>query len=240
MTTRLEDLKPSTQAPIPADVLRELPLGGIYLWPSDSSTETSRVFRLEEWDGSLFRYRWPSGEAWGGPQWCEVGIYEIHYPKLPRMSFALTADAISTPGDQPSGRQKSVTRRGSLPRWCKPGRLFLAVDKLRFTNDQPASRGLGVFRVVSAERQGRWRCPDCNEEVISATVRAKTSGVMLAGVCELCGGHRASGDLDRLTYHELALEGFPDMDPDKFWAMLEKGGQVRGGKTWRIAFAAVP
>lgn len=237
MTTRLEDLKPSSQAAIPPGVLKDLPLKGIYIWPCDSATEPTRTFRIEAWNAtrSIFHYSWPLRGGWSGLHECVSGLYDVRYPRLPRLSFAKTTVAISTPGDQPSGRCKSITRRGKLPRWCKPGALFLAVDKIR----APGARGLGVFRVTSVERVGRWVCPHCGKWLEDGTVPGNALRCRPCDVAWAKSGSPGFKADDSLTPHELALEGCPDMTPDQFWAMLEETGGVREGWTWRIAFEAV-
>lgn len=156
--TYLEDLKPSSADPIPLEVLKALPLPGLYLIDESKPIQgrDHGIVKIEEWDPGhrLMGYRYLENGAWipgREPAWNDPRKATWRYPKLPRISFSMTTKAISTPGDQPSGRCKSVTRRKRVPKWCKPGALFLAVDKLRFRKDQPPSRGLGCFRVVSAE-----------------------------------------------------------------------------------------
>lgn len=181
MTTDLSKLQPSTSPPIPAEVLRELPLGNVYFWEMSG---WKQLVRIDDWDGP-----WP----------------------------------VVSSRNRPFGNE--WTRRagpasGGPPRWAKEGHLFLAVDKIR----AKGARGLGVFRVSSVEHVGRWRCPHCG-------------GFDGPGGGMCCNElYRATPETDTLTPEELVLEGFPGADPDEFWAMLEKAGNVRDGMTWRIAF----
>ena len=91
-------------------------------------------------------------------------------------------------------------------------------------------RGLGVFRVVSVVAQGRYACNSCH-----GILESRGGG----WVCPRAPDQPAELMVDNLWAGELALEGFPGHDPDEFWSMLEKGGQVREGRTFRIAFEAM-
>lgn len=78
---------------------------------------------------------------WAGDGWSrlttpvDIFFHSVHLPLLPRLSFALTTDAVRE-------RRKTVTRRLSLPRWWKEGAWFLGVDKIR----QAGAQGLCVAR----------------------------------------------------------------------------------------------
>lgn len=66
----------------------------------------------------------------------------IRLPKLPRLSFAMTKDAVRK-------RQKTVTRRLALPSWWKEGAWFLGVDRIRLAGAQ----GLCIGRCGPANRE---------------------------------------------------------------------------------------
>ena len=146
----LAELKPSTASAIPLDVLRKLPVGpgAIYVrpWPS----QINDIIRITGWNGEWYDHEawnedlgdWEYRDPWG-PE-CEGSVLTLKYPRLRRVSFAMTEKAIRD-------RTKTVTRRKPSTSWPKPGALFLAVDKLRTRK----SVGLGVFRVVSSEVQSR-------------------------------------------------------------------------------------
>lgn len=65
----------------------------------------------------------------------EDSTAEFYLPMLPRLSFALTTEAVRK-------RQKTVTRRLSRPRWWREGAWFLGVDKIR----QAGAQGLCIAR----------------------------------------------------------------------------------------------
>ena len=230
-TLELARLKPSTQAPIDLETLRELPSFGWYHVEGEGTARTHR------WSGEEVKINRPDGDR----DWLLARAHTWRYLKLPRLSFASTTEAISTLGDQPSGRCKSVTRRkppaGKARIW-KPGDLFLAVDKLR----TKAARGLGVFEVVSAEVAGRWACPGCRWAYPTAFEPTVWAGCPDWYSCQRCGTARKAdnmADFDTLTPAELELEGLPDLTGDEFWRLLETAGNVVDGKTYRIEFKAV-
>lgn len=160
MTRKLVDLKPSTQAALSVDELESAPLGGIYVY---SSASYEAVVRLDRFSGGLPRCSvWMGSEGIGWLRSREARIGTFRHPKLPRFSFALTTKAISTPGDQPSGRCKSVTRRKKCPPGIKPGHLFLAIDKGRRSSAHRRAAGLAAFewrRLKPFAATGAWaRC----------------------------------------------------------------------------------
>ena len=238
----LARLRPSTAPPIPLEVLRELPVGGVYLYDAPSSSPVQII----EWGGAEEIAVWEYCDLLpGGRHPITIFLasrFEWRYPKLPSMIFAKTVDQISTPGDQPSGRQKSVTRRRRLPPGIRQGALFLAWDRSH-RQGRGKARGLGVFRVNSAYQIMRYACSGClnwrEKHGHRRPLAPERHPLSLDWWCPECGTIDI-GDFDTLMPHELALEGFPETDPDDFWAMLVKIGAVGdSGLTWRIAFEAV-
>ena len=223
-----------------------LPLGGLYHFTEDEGA-SSCIGRINRWatgpDGlERFVRSWYQLDPIGGGRvaefglggsgiWCLPENVPVRYPLLPRLSFSLTEKQISTPGDQPSGRCKSVTRRKQCPPGIEPGALFLAIDRGRRSRKQAPSRGLGVFSVVDVWTTARYRCPICGERP-----DLKALGRTL---CADCGWMGSAPEADTLTPAELELEGFPNLSADEFWKLLVKSGNVaEGGTVCRIAFAA--
>lgn len=226
MSTDLSQLKPSNQAPIDLETLRGLPLGVPIFVGGDLAF-------LCEWRCRSA----PMGLKWLGEDflsWHDPRPWEIRYPKLPRLQFTLTTEQIATPGDQPSGRCKSVTRRKQWPPGIRPGALFLAIDRGRRSRKQAPSRGLGVFRTTSVETVGRMECycERC-EGIFGYDLNS-------GAACPECRPVHHVSRRDTLTPAELELEGFPDLSADRLWELLVKAGNVaEDGTVCRIAFEAV-
>ncbi len=231
----LAKLRPSTQAPIDLETLRGLPLGGIYRFG------LATTVRVRGWGAhgqchheALMGGRWQRQDDMA-QSWMEKHCADLwRYPLLPRLqfNFEATQEAISTLGDQPSGRRKSVTRRRQCPPGIKPGHLFLAIDRGRTSRAQPPSKGLGVFRAVSVVTVGRygWSCRTCG--LTECSVRADAFR-------PLCSGCLLPLQRFDLTPEELELEGLPEMTPDSFWRLLEEASNVDDeGRVCRIAFEA--
>ncbi len=227
----IRQLPPSTRiGEIPLEELHEHPLGGIYvLGRACQHLPSGAAVRLERFGVT------PAGDCLVLSYWLERpdGFLPVsdpitapldtplYYARLPALSFAMTVERMRTSGDQPSGRQKSVTRRAMVPRWFKPGKLFNAWSG-SFRHGR--TDYLGTFAMVSAERVGRWRCTGCDPvREFTPEPRPLVKG----------------GDL--LNPDELSLEGFPDIDPGEFWKMLVKSGNVGpDGRVCRIEFEAIP
>ena len=142
-------LKPSSQEKLTRAAASSLPEGMVVLrrFPHDSYDPCVIIagsglpkphpyYRFPYFqDGNLL---WSSLR----PLWLQGLFPEIRLPKLPRMSFALTTDAIRE-------RRKDVTRRLELPRWWQTGRWFLGVDKVR----QAGAQGLCIAQCVSARME---------------------------------------------------------------------------------------
>ena len=217
----LSNLTPSTQDPIPAERLRELPLGGIYV-----RTRPSRIYdviRITGWDASTYFFDLWAGTSWQRPFGAlDIGDPPVCYPKLPPFLFAKT-------WRQVVAGEKDVTRRHHAPKWCKPGALFCGWDR-SFRGGKGKARGLGVFEVVSVEQQARWICQECNAAIVPGWV-CDGEG------CSMRRHEVRPQEVDTLTPAELAREGFGDMTPDDFWKMLQKlGGVDDAGRTTRIEF----
>lgn len=150
MTTPLDwsRVKPSTSPPLSRVEHDALPAGVVILcrWPEDGHAHHWRPYLV----GKLGAHHlWRMG-GWGPaiePVWsrCDralVDAPDVRLPKLPRLSFALTADAVRA-------RRKTVTRRLSLLSWWKEGAWFLGVDKIR----QAGAQGLCIAQCGPANHE---------------------------------------------------------------------------------------
>lgn len=224
MTTELDELKASQRlGPIIPEVLWDLPLGGIYV---HSSAGVNSTVRLDSWSGATPCCSIWCVDHWDSPDEVVTGLFS--YPRIDAVT--MTAGPMKTHADTISGRQKYVTRRKKRPGWAQPGRLFNAWDR-SFRVGKGKARGLGTFRVSSAVRQGRYACNSCHG------ILEKRYGQW---ICPQEPSETVDLRVDNLYPTELAAEGFPDMPPDDFWALLEKAGNVaEDGTVCRIEFAAV-
>lgn len=153
MSSDLATLRPSTAPAIPLEVLRDLPLMGIYIGRFEEDDGGDRPFRIREWvepNRPICTYLSPGDDVPTRQLWLAADEYEIFYPLLPGMFFRETKDKVAD-------GSKIVTRRKTCPKWCRPGALFMAWDRSHRAG-KGLARGLGVHRVVSVghvDRDGK-------------------------------------------------------------------------------------
>lgn len=138
-------VKPSTSPPLSWAEVLALPVGMVMVG------KTGAPVVLLSWDANrLLGWRRAVCPANGGG-WSKSFIFDedfcrgdrsLYLPRLPRLSFALTTDAVRE-------RRKTVTRRLSLPSWWKQGAWFLGVDKIR----QAGAQGLCIGRCGPATHE---------------------------------------------------------------------------------------
>lgn len=247
MTTDVANLRPSTIDPIPTEVLRELPLGGVYYVIDPEGND--QIYKLVRMTVDGFAVLWWEEDGWSDPDFPWLTAFGdglvVSYPKLPALTFKLTVE-------QMGNRTETVTRRRNRPSWAKPRALFNAWDR-SFRAGKNKARGLGTSRVVSAEMVGRWRCWRCD----GYDVEIWTEGQDQFAACRDCYWNGDQWMADTLTAAELAREGFPPgmktaaravaaqrkidrSAADAFWKLLTKAGNVRDdGTCCRIEFEAV-
>lgn len=94
-------------------------------------------------EGERLVCNWLSeSKSWTRPHALLKVKKSFRLPKLPRLSFALTTDAVRE-------RRKTVTRRLALPSWWREGRYFLGVDRIR----QAGAQGLCIGVCGPANRE---------------------------------------------------------------------------------------
>lgn len=150
MSADWSTLKPSSAPALSREEILALPAWSIVVLVTCSSVreprcETCSVDRQTpptEMDDEVWGRAWSPDRPWASARLLTNPTSTVHLPRLPRLSFALTKEAVRS-------RQKTVTRRMQVPRWATPGRWFLGVDKVR----QAGAQGLAVCRVVSVRTE---------------------------------------------------------------------------------------
>ncbi len=136
-------IKPSSSLSLSRAEVLALPAGMVVIEVAKIDGGWMPILLL---DGSEEERRariWRLDQKWSRPfTFQEQPGMEPHLPKLPRLSFALTTDAVRE-------RRKTVTRRLTLPTWWKTGRWFLGVDRIR----QAGAQGLCVAECWPASRE---------------------------------------------------------------------------------------
>lgn len=138
-------VKPSTSPPLSWAEVLALPEGMVVCEGDDRDAGgTIPLMVLRVADGERQARIWRHDQRWSAafPLQKKARPEPIYLPRLPRLSFALTTDAVRE-------RRKTVTRRVSLPSWWKEGAYFLGVDKIR----QAGAQGLCIGRCGMATKE---------------------------------------------------------------------------------------
>ncbi len=198
----LSNLKPSSQDPIPAAVLRDLPLGSILLIDGGDNP----CYRLDSFSrtGSP-RFCWWRGNGWSERlfSWTPDLSHKIIYPRLPAMVFPETCWRQVVSGE------KDVMRRRRAPKWCEIGELFCGWDRSFRKAGKGKARGLGVFQVVSVEMQHRFKAhPLSSYDVLTLDELRREGFPDLSGdqfwqMLKSLGGVDDSGRTTRIEFRRL-------------------------------------
>lgn len=136
------EVKPSTSPPLSWPEVLALPTGMVVI-----ETTSGKPMPLFVFDGDTEGERraaiWRLDQKWSRTFVLQEqpGV-SLFLPRLPRMSFALTTEAVRQ-------RQKMVTRRLERPSWWREGAWFLGVDKIR----QAGAQGLCIAQCGPATRE---------------------------------------------------------------------------------------
>lgn len=146
-----DKIGPSSSPALTRDEAATLPVGMVVLrrFGDDAWTPCHLVSEGFERDApapvacGMYRHQ-VTEEEWSPPLplWMFGLEPEIRLPRLPRLSFAMTTDAVRE-------RRKTVTRRLAKPSWWKEGAWFLGVDKIR----QAGAQGLCIGRCGLANKE---------------------------------------------------------------------------------------
>lgn len=124
-------VKPSSSPPLSWTEVLSLPAGMVVLeGDANDPGGSMALLILDGAEGERRARLWRHDLMWSAPfAFQELPREPLYLPRLPRLSFALTTDAVRK-------RRKTVTRRLAKPSWWKEGAWFLGVDKIRAAGAQ--------------------------------------------------------------------------------------------------------
>lgn len=167
------NVKASSSLPLSWQEVRDLPAGMVIIEGAHEAAGLPVMLLAGGEEGERRARVWQDGNRWSSAfSFLLQPEAVVRLPRLPRLSFALTTDAVRE-------RQKTVTRRLSKPSWWKEGAWFLGVDKIR----QAGAQGLCVSQcgpatfedlaLISQEEVDREGFPGTTPEGFCAMFRSK-------------------------------------------------------------------